>query len=88
MTPAISAPGGAPRPPVILANGIGVNSVALLVKLHARGRAPDMVLNAAMDEKPETLDYLALLEDWMDQRGIAHARCRYVPKRFKRPTRL
>ena len=44
-----------PRAPIILAYGIGVDSTALLIELHARGETPDLVLTADPGaEKPET----------------------------------
>jgi hypothetical protein len=35
-----------PRSPRVLAYGMGVDSTALLIELHARGEAPDLVLTA------------------------------------------
>lgn len=74
----------APRPPVVLAYGLGVDSTALLVELHARGQTPDLVLTADTGvEKPETYDYQKRMTAWMAARGIPYEVVRYVPKRFK-----
>lgn len=74
---------GAPAP-VVLAYGIGVDSTALLIELHARGEAPDLVLTADPGaEKPETYEYQKLIAAWMAARGIPYEVVRYVPKRFK-----
>lgn len=61
-----------PPPPVVLAYGIGVDSTALLIELHARGQAPDLVLTADTgNEKPATYAYLDVIGPWMRDRGIA-----------------
>lgn len=63
----------APPPPVVLAYGIGVDSTALLIELHARGQAPDLVLTADTgNEKPATYAYLDIIGPWMRDRGIRH----------------
>ena len=73
-----------PPPPVVLAYGIGVDSTALLIELHARGQAPDLVLTADTgNEKPATYAYLDIIGPWMRDRGIRHEIVSYVPKRFK-----
>ena len=73
-----------PPPPVVLAYGIGVDSTALLIELHARGQTPDLVLTADTgNEKPATYAYLDVIGPWMRDRGIAHEIVSYVPKRFK-----
>ncbi|QBM77939.1 hypothetical protein E2E30_18790 (plasmid) [Sphingomonas sp. AAP5] len=73
-----------PSPPNVLSYGIGVDSTALLVELHARGEAPDLVLSADTgNEKPETYDYLDIIRPWMRDRGIRFELVSYVPKRFK-----
>lgn len=51
-----------PRPPVVLAYGIGVDSTAMLIELVARGETPDLVLTADTgSEKPATYDYLDII---------------------------
>lgn len=73
-----------PPPPSVLSYGIGVDSTALLIELHARGQAPDLVLSADTgNEKPETYDYLDIIRPWMRDRGIRFELVSYVPKRFK-----
>ena len=73
-----------PGPPVVLAYGIGVDSTALLLELHARGATPDLVLTADTgNEKPETYAYLDVIGPWMRDRGIRHEIVSYTPKRFK-----
>ncbi|MCJ2180171.1 hypothetical protein [Novosphingobium album (ex Hu et al. 2023)] len=73
-----------PRPPVVLAYGIGVDSTALLVELEARGEAPDLVLAADTGvENPLTYEYLDIIRPWMAARGIPFEIVRYQPRRFK-----
>jgi len=73
-----------PLPPSVLSYGIGVDSTALLIELHSRGQAPDLVLSADTgNEKPETYDYLDIIRPWMRDRGIRFELVSYVPKRFK-----
>lgn len=71
-------------PPVVLAYGIGVDSTALLVELHARGETPDLVLTADPGaEKPETYAYQRIMAEWMAARGIPYEVVTYRPRRFK-----
>lgn len=73
-----------PRPPVVLAYGIGVDSTAMLIELVARGKTPDLVLTADTgSEKPATYAYLDIIRRWMDAHGIEFQICRYQPQRFK-----
>ena len=54
-----------PPPPVVLAYGIGVDSTALLIELHARGQAPDLVLTADTgNEKPATYATAVSVSSW------------------------
>ena len=63
---------------------MGVDSTALLIELHARGEAPDLVLTADTgSDKPESYAYLEIMKHWMAQRGIAFELVRYQPRRFK-----
>ncbi len=73
-----------PRPPVVLAYGIGVDSTAMLIELVARGETPDLVLTADTgSEKPATYAYLDIIRRWMEGHGIEFQICRYQPQRFK-----
>ena len=73
-----------PRPPRVLAYGVGVDSTALLVELVARGEPPDLVLTADTGvEKPLTYAYLDIIRPWMAAHGLRHEVVRYQPKRFK-----
>ena len=73
-----------PQAPIILAYGIGVDSTALLIELHARGETPDLVLTADPGaEKPDTYEYQAMMAAWMAARGIPYEVVRYIPRRFK-----
>lgn len=73
-----------PRPPVVLAYGLGVDSTAMLVELVARGEPPDLLLTADTgSEKPATYDYLAMIRPWLDARGVPYEIVRYQPRRFK-----
>ena len=52
-----------PRPPVIAAWGMGLDSTAMIIEWIARGRPLDLVLTADTgSERPETYDYLPI---WM-----------------------
>lgn len=55
-----------PRAPLIVNLGLGVDSVAMLVGLHQRGERPDLVIFADTGgEKPETKDYLPIINAWL-----------------------
>jgi hypothetical protein len=63
---------------------MGVDSTALLIELHERGQAPDLVLTADTGaEKPETYAYQELMRRWMAERKIRYEVVRYEAKRFK-----
>lgn len=71
-------------PPRVLAYGMGVDSTALLIELHARGEAPDLVLTADTgSDKPASYAYLEMMKLWMAERGIEFQMVRYEPQRFK-----
>ena len=73
-----------PPPPRVLAYGMGVDSTTLLIELHARGEAPDLVLTADTgSDKPASFAYLEMMKPWMAERGIAFQMVRYEPQRFK-----
>lgn len=67
---ALFAPGEA-REPLVVADGLGVDSTAMLVGLRDRGIRPDAVLFADVGaEKPETYAYRAARERWLEAVGF------------------
>jgi len=61
----------APRAPLIVNLGMGVDSVAMLVGLHAHGERPDLVIFADVGaEKPETYAYLPTINAWLASVGF------------------
>lgn len=59
------------RSPTVVAYGLGVDSTALLVGLHARGQRPDLILFADTgDEKPATYAYLPVINSWLASVGF------------------
>lgn len=55
----------------MVAYGGGVNSTALLVGLHNRGRRPDLILFADTGgEKPGTYAYLSRIDSWLESVGF------------------
>ncbi len=55
-----------PRPPLVVAYGLGVDSTALLIGLKERGIRPDLILFADTGgEKPATYAYLPLMQSWL-----------------------
>ena len=57
--------------PLIVSCGLGVDSVAMIVELHARGVPIAAILFADTgSEKPETLAYLPLLNAWLRDRNL------------------
>lgn len=74
----------APRRPVVLAYGMGVDSTAMMIELVARGEAPDLVLTADTgSEKPATYAYLDIIKPWIERHNLDFRMCRYQPQRFK-----
>lgn len=64
MTAAHENADARPRPPVVAAWGMGVDSTAMIVELVGRGEAPDLVLTADTgSERPETLDFLPIFKE-------------------------
>ncbi len=62
---------GTQQTPVILNNGLGVDSTAMLVGLAARRERPDLVIFADTDgEKPETIAYLDVINPWLRTIGF------------------
>ncbi len=75
---------GHPPAPRVLAYGMGVDSTALLIELHARGLAPDLVLTADTgSDKPASYEYLERMKEWMAAGAIPFEMVRYEPQRFK-----
>ena len=56
---------------LMVAYGMGVDSTAMLVGLHARGIRPDAILFADTgSEKPTTYEYLAIINAWLVSVGF------------------
>jgi 3'-phosphoadenosine 5'-phosphosulfate sulfotransferase (PAPS reductase)/FAD synthetase len=56
----------APRSPLVVAYGMGVDSTAMLVGLAQRGERPDLILFADTgSERPETYAYLDTINSWL-----------------------
>lgn len=59
------------RAPVMVALGGGVDSVSMIIEMHARGEPIDMVLMAqTRSENPKTDEYMVMFEKWMADRNI------------------
>jgi hypothetical protein len=59
------------KAPTVVAYGMGVDSTAMLVGMHARGERPDLILFADTgDEKPETYAYLPIINEWLARVGF------------------
>jgi hypothetical protein len=74
------------RVPLVVAYGMGVDSTAMLVGMRRRGIRPDLILFADTGgEKPETYDYLPVIQRWLRKVGFPPVQIvRYVPKWTKR----
>jgi hypothetical protein len=74
------------RVPLVVAYGMGVDSTAMLVGMRRRGIRPDLILFADTGgEKPETYDYLPVMQRWLKKVGFPPIQIvRYVPKWTKR----
>jgi hypothetical protein len=60
-----------PPPPLVVAYGVGVDSTAMLIGMHARGIRPDLILFADTgSEKRETYAYLPVMARWLAQVGF------------------
>ena len=54
------------RSPLVVACGIGVDSIAMLIGLHQHHDRPDLILFADTgDEKPQTYAYLPIINAWL-----------------------
>lgn len=71
--------------PLAVSNGIGVNSLAMLVGMEQRGIRPDIVLTANVgSEKDETYAYIPVVQEWLAKVGFPEMTIvRYAPTRFK-----
>lgn len=60
-----------PKSPLVVAYGMGVDSTAMLIEWHRRGLdRPDAILTADTgSEKPETMDYIHVMNSWLDSVG-------------------
>ena len=57
--------------PLVVADGLGVNSTALLIQLSRVGVRPDLILFADTgSEKPETYAYLEIRRSWLRRVGF------------------
>lgn len=57
--------------PLVVADGLGVNSTALLIQLSRVGIRPDLILFADTgSEKPETYAYLEIRQSWLRRVGF------------------
>ncbi|MCP4424909.1 MAG: hypothetical protein GY803_10480, partial [Chloroflexi bacterium] len=57
--------------PIIVSNGVGVDSVALLIELHCHNIVPDAIVTALVgrewfgNEHRRFYEYLPILEQWL-----------------------
>lgn len=59
------------RPPIVVACGVGVDSVAMLLLMHGLGIRPDLILFVDTgDERPETYAYIPVLNAWLRSVGF------------------
>jgi hypothetical protein len=77
--------------PVIVSNGAGVDSVALLIELHRHNIVPDVIVTALVgrdwfgNEHRRFYEYLPILEQWLAQAGFPTIT--YVWYKMKRPAK-
>lgn len=58
------------REPLVVSYGLGVDSTAMLIGLHARGIRPDLILFADTgSEKDSTYEYLPVINGWLRSVG-------------------
>jgi hypothetical protein len=71
--------------PLAVSNGLGVNSLAMLVGMAQRGIRPDLILNANVgSEKDPTYAYIPTLQEWLAKVGFPDLTVvRYAPSKFK-----
>lgn len=54
------------RPPIVLSNGYGLNSLAALVGLRRLGIIPDLIIHADVgSEKADTKAYKPIFDDYL-----------------------
>lgn len=70
---------------LIVADGVGVDSTAVLIELAKRGIRPDAILHADLNsEKRETVAYYEVRRAWLKEVGFPDLTIvRYQPKDFK-----
>lgn len=57
--------------PLVVAYGVGVDSTAMLIGMHARGIRPDLIIFANTgDEKPATYAYIPIMKQWLESVGF------------------
>lgn len=73
------------RRPVVVANGVGVDSMALLIHMKRAGWRPDLILHADPgSEFPQTCDYIAVMNRALVSWGFPRSWVvRYIPSKFK-----
>jgi hypothetical protein len=71
--------------PLAVSDGLGVNSIAMLVGMKQRGIRPDINLFANVgSEKDETYAYIGPLQEWLAKVGFPELTVvRYAPSKFK-----
>lgn len=76
---------GSGRSPLVVACGVGVDSVAMLVGYWMRGIRPDLILFSDVGaEREATYAYIAVLNEWLDKVGFPRLTIvRYAPRNFK-----
>jgi hypothetical protein len=77
------------RPPLMVADGLGVDSTAMLLRLYQLGVRPDAVLHADTgDEHPETVAYREERKRWLASVGFPElVIVRRAPSKIGRRTR-
>jgi len=70
-----------PGAPVIVCNGLGVDSTAMLIALHRQGIVPDLITFADVGaEKPETYAHREVMDEWCRKVGFPITTvCRKIP---------
>jgi hypothetical protein len=71
--------------PVVVANGVGVDSWAMLIGMRQRDMRPDLILHADVgNEKRKTREFLPIMNRHLISWGFPEITVvRYVPKNFK-----
>lgn len=73
------------RPPIILSNGYGLNSLAVIVGLRRLGIIPDLIIHADVgSEKADTKAYEPIFDAYLAAHGLpACVTVRYQPSDYK-----